>query len=115
MQQHGLRCAMAERSNGPRPGWPDPAGVAPSTCPAMVTVHHVLVVARRVQAHRWLARDKVFTWSISAESGRRRARRGPVGLIKVAARQRGGRIDAGQRCSGVGDELRWSPEGVAGA
>jgi hypothetical protein len=50
--------------------------------------HRALVAAWRVRAHRWPTRDNVFAWTTGAESGRRRARRGPVGLTEVASRQR---------------------------
>jgi hypothetical protein len=89
--------------------WPGQSGWATGAAsrerPAMVTAYRALMVARRVRAHCRPAPDKVFAWSIGAESGRRRARRGPMGLIEVVARRRGDRVGVGQRCSGVGDEL----------
>jgi hypothetical protein len=49
---------------------------------AVVTVHRPLTVVQWVWVHWRLAWDKVFVWSTSAESGRRLARRGPVGLTE---------------------------------
>jgi hypothetical protein len=40
---------------------------------------------------------------------------GGSGLTEAAMRQRGGGVDAGQRRSGVGDELWWSVERGSGA
>jgi hypothetical protein len=73
-------------------------------------MRHALAVARRVQARRRPARDKVFAWNTGAESGRRRARRGAVGLTEGVGHWRGSLAAEERRCSydgGSSDDRRW--------